>query len=348
MARIVGVFNTAHTPFCFMPPENWNAVRATRPIRADVPMDDLESSKDKSQRIAKAFATLKQKLAEANPDVIVIFGDDQMECFDFRNFPAFAIYVGEEFEGALSSPEALAHDAFDSVGMSRENAPDLAANAPPQPDGPSRGRIQGHPALATAILTGVMKRGFDPAFSMDMPKPEEGVGHAFMRPAETLTDLKTPIVPILMNCYYAPQPTGKRAYEFGKAVRQAIEEYPEDMRVAIIGSGGLWHTPGAKNAYLDETFDRASLALMEKGDIRGMAEYFDNYRIPEGDTSQQLTGRGPASTGMPAFTGPQGGTRETCNWIAASAAMDGKPGVLVDYVPVYASPIGTAFAYWLT
>jgi 3-O-methylgallate 3,4-dioxygenase len=330
-----------------MPPENWNAVRATRPIRADVPMDDLESSKDKSQRIGKAFAILKQKLAEAKPDVIVIFGDDQMECFDFRNFPAFAVYVGEEFEGALSSPEALAHDAFDSVGMNRDDAPDMAANAPAH-TGPSRGRIKGHPELATGILRGLMARGFDPAFSMDMPKPEEGVGHAFMRPAETLTDLKTPIVPILMNCYYAPQPTGKRSYEFGKAVRAAIDEFPEDLRVAIVGSGGLWHTPGAKNAYLDETFDRESLALMAKGDIRGMAEYFDNYKIPEGDTSQQLTGRGPASTGMPAFSGPQGGTRETCNWIAASAAMDGTPGVLIDYVPVYASPIGTGFAYWLS
>jgi 3-O-methylgallate 3,4-dioxygenase len=347
MAKVVGVFNVAHTPFCFMPPENWNAVRATRPIRDDVPMDDLESSRDKSRRIAAAFKTLKEKLNEARPDVIVIFGDDQMECFDFRNFPAFAVYVGEEFEGALSSPEALAHDAFDSVGMKRDDAPDLGANAPAH-TGPTRGRIKGHPALATAILRGLMQRGFDPAFSMDMPKPEEGVGHAFMRPAETLTDLKTPIVPILMNCYYAPQPTGRRSYEFGKAVRAAIDEYPDDIRVAIVGSGGLWHTPGAKNAYLDETFDRESLALMEKGDIRGMAEYFDNYKIPEGDTSQQLTGRGPASTGMPAFSGPQGGTRETCNWIAASAAMDGKPGVLIDYVPVYASPIGTGFAYWLS
>ena len=53
MAKLVGVFNTAHTPFCFMPPENWNVVRATRPIRADVPMDDLEQSQAKSQRITK-------------------------------------------------------------------------------------------------------------------------------------------------------------------------------------------------------------------------------------------------------------------------------------------------------
>jgi len=43
--------------------------------------------------------------------------------------------------------------------------------------------------------------------------------------------------------------------------------------------------------------------------------------------------------------GPQGGTRETCNCIAAVAA-DGKPAAIVDDVPVYASPIGAGFACW--
>lgn len=344
MARVVGIFQTAHTPFCFMPPEQWNSVRATRPIRKDVPLDDLETSKQKSERIRNAFSTLRHKLAEANPDVIVIFGDDQNECFDFSNFPSFAVYVGEEFEGAISSPEALMHDAFDSVGMKREDA----GNGGPQQEksGPPKARLKGHPGLGVSILTGLMKRGFDPAFCMDMPKPEEGVGHAFMRPAETLTDMRTPIVPILLNCYYAPQPTGMRCYELGKAVREAIEDHPADLRVAVIGSGGLWHTPGAKDAYLNEEFDRAILDLMAQGNVRAMAEYFDSYRIPEGDTSQAYAMRDAAHTGMPALGGPQGGTREICNWIAAAAVGDGRPATVVDYVPVYASPIGTGFAYW--
>jgi hypothetical protein len=44
--------------------------------------------------------------------------------------------------------------------------------------------------------------------------------------------------------------------------------------------------------------------------------------------------------------GPRGGTRETCNWIAAAAVAEGRPATLVDYIPIYASPIGAAFAYW--
>src|SRR3954462_14485908 len=158
MAKLVGVFNTAHTPFCFMPPENWDVVRSARPIRQDVYRDNLDESKAKSARIISAFDQLKAKLAEARPDVIVIFGDDQMECFDFRNFPAFAVYVGETFEGALSTPEALAHDAFDSVGVSREGnaAATAVAAAPATNIGPARATIKGHPDLGVAILTGLM------------------------------------------------------------------------------------------------------------------------------------------------------------------------------------------------
>ena len=331
MAQLVGVFNTSHSPFCYMPPERWNEVRASRSLRADVPLDDVDANKKKAERIQNSFATLRRKLAEARPDVVVIFGDDQQECFDFSNFPAFAVYVGEEFEGALSARDA---------GFGRPAAD--GGERPPA----TRARLKGHPELSVSILTGLMQHGFDPAFSMDMPKPEHGIGHAFLRPAESLTDLQTPVLPLLINCYYAPQPTAMRCYQFGKAVRAIIEAHPGDLRVAVVGSGGLWHTPGAKDAYLDEEFDRTLLRYMEAGDARGMAEYFDNYRIPEGDTSQNVRERGRHSTGMPGFGGPQGGTRETCNWIAAAAVADGARATVVDYVPVYASPIGAGFAYW--
>jgi hypothetical protein len=314
MARLVGVFNVAHSPFCYRAPERWNEVRASRTLRADVPVDDLASNRQKAARIQAAFATLRAKLAAAAPDVIVVFGDDQLECFDFANFPAFAVYAGEAFEGALST----------------------GATA----------RIPGHPELGAALLTGLLRRGFDPAFCLDPPRSGGGVGHAFLRPAESLTDFTTPIVPVFLNCYYAPQVTARRCYQLGSAVREIIAEQPGDLRVAVVGSGGLWHTPGAPDAYLDEAFDRTMLRLMVAGDARGMAAHFDGYTIPADDRSQQVGPRGRSATGLPGPGGPQGGTRETCNWIAAAAVADGKPATVIDYVPVYASPIGAAFAYW--
>jgi hypothetical protein len=314
MATLAGVFNMSHSPFCYMPPERWNEVRASRALRADVPLDDVETNRAKAARIAGAFATLKGRLVAARADVIVIFGDDQLECFDFRNYPTFAIYAGEKFEGALARGGTAA--------------------------------VPGHPALAGALLTGLMRRGFDPAFSLDMPKPERGIGHAFLRPAESLTDFTTPIVPVFLNCYYAPQPTATRCYELGAAVREIVEEHPGDLRVAVVGSGGLWHTPRAKDAYLDEAFDQAILAAMAAGDAAGMARCFDDYVVPPDDASQLIGAPGPGTTGLPDSSGPRGGTRETCNWIAAAAVVEGRPATVVDYVPLYASPIGAAFAYW--
>jgi len=314
MATLVGVFNVAHSPTCYRPAEEWNDVRASRTLRADVPMDSLEDNRGKKARVEAAFATLRARLAAVRPDALVIFGDDQLECFDFANFPAFAVYVGDSFEGALASGQRV--------------------------------KVPGHRQLGVALLTGLMQRGFDPAFCMEMPKPDRGVGHAFLRPAESLTDLATPIVPVFVNCYYAPQPTALRCYQLGRAVRETIDAHPSDQRVAVVGSGGLWHTPRAPDAYLDEAFDREILKAMTAGNAREMARVFDDYTVPPGDRSQDVSTRGRGATGLPESGGPQGGTRETCNWIAAAAVADGKPATIVDYIPVYASPIGAGFAHW--
>jgi hypothetical protein len=327
MAKIVGAYTTSHSPFCYMPAERWNDVRGKRSLREDVPFEDLETAKVKEARIAKAFATMRERVAEDRPDVLVIFGDDQLECFDFNNYPTFCVYLGDEFHGALSASD-LQYNADGSRPKSEQH------------------QMKGHSGLATGILTGLLKRDFDPGWAMDMPKPDKGIGHAFMRPAETFTDLSVPVVPILVNCYFAPQATAKRCYALGKAVRAAIEEYPEDLRVVVIGSGGMWHTPGAKDAWLDEEFDQELLTFMAAGDARGMAEHFDAYNVPDGDLSQPVGQAARTATGLPASVGPQGGTRETCNWIATAGVMDGTRATIVDYVPVYSSPCGEAFAYW--
>lgn len=327
MAKLVGAYTTSHSPFCYMPAERWNDVRTKRSLREDVPWEDLATAKAKEERIQKSFARLRAELAEDKPDVLVIFGDDQLECFDFNNYPSFCVYVGEQFHGSLASTDAR----FMAEGARAE---------------PRLQTMQGHPGLGVGLLTGLMQRGFDPAFAMDMPKPEKGIGHAFMRPAESLTDLSIPIVPVLVNCYFAPQVTASRCYDFGKAVREAIEAYPEDLRVGVLGSGGMWHTPGGKDAWLGEEFDQELLTFMSAGDARGMAEHFDSYTIPEGDLSQPVGERGRSATGLPASCGPQGGTRETCNWIITAATVDGSRATVVDYVPVYSSPCGEAFAYW--
>ena len=319
MAQIVGAFNMSHSPYCYRDPETWNQGRARRPVREDVPFDDVDECKRKMGRIEDAYDTLRQKLAETKPDVMVVFGDD---VFDFSAFPQFAVYVGAEFAGFIPDYDPETHRNTGNQQM--------------QP-------LKGHPELGTSVLNGLMKRGFDPAFCLSMQDPERGMGHSIMHPAASLTDYALPILPVNINVLFGPQPTAMRCYEFGKAVRGAIEDHPEDLRVAVCGSGGLWHTPGNKEAWLNEDFDREMLRCLEAGDARAMAEYFDGYNTA-GDVSQVVGHMGRGS-GLPSYGGPQGGTRETCAWIAAAGVVDGTRSTIVDYVPVYSSPVGAGFAY---
>lgn len=325
MATLVGTFFHSHGGTTDTPGELWRELRLSRPVREDVPIEDDETNIKKAARVHAGFRVLRERVAELKTDVLVVFSDDQLECFDFNNYPAFSIYVGEEFR---KSPRVR----FPGQAHAGRRAEPGAT-------------FKGHRDLAVALLTGVMKRGFDPSFCMDMPKPDRGLASGVIRTVEELTDWTMPTVPIMMNLYFEPQPTAMRCYQLGKAVREVIDEYPGDLRIGVAGSGGLWHTPARPGAWLNVDFDCKTLDLLKVGDARGMAEHFDSYVIPPDDTSQQTSRRERGFTGMPSPGGPALGSRETCAWIAAAAVSEGRPTTIVDYIETWASPVGNAFAY---
>jgi aromatic ring-opening dioxygenase catalytic subunit (LigB family) len=175
----------------------------------------------------------------------------------------------------------------------------------------------------------------------------EGIGHAFTRPLEYLVaDATIPVVPIYINCYYGPQPTGRRCYELGRAVREILDAWPASVRIAVIGSGGLWHTPMEPNAYIDRAFDRQVLDALVAGDGKAMAAILDSRRADVDAADASQVDRSSGGTGM--ILGLGSGVGEIRNWIAAAAVVDGMPGTVVDYVDINASPAGVGFAYWKT
>jgi 3-O-methylgallate 3,4-dioxygenase len=137
-----------------------------------------------------------------------------------------------------------------------------------------------------------------------------------------MKDRPIPHVPVLINTFYPPnQPTAQRCHKFGQALKEAIESWPEDLRVAVIASGGLSHF------VVDEDLDLKFLDFMKKGDVKGMTS------MPE-----------------PLL---QSGTSEYKNWIPVGAIMHsaGLPMDVVDYVPCYRSSAGTGnamgFVRWM-
>ncbi len=54
------------------------------------------------------------------------------------------------------------------------------------------------------------------------------------------------IVPVEINTVQSPLPSAARCYKLGEAIGRAVASYPEDLRVVVIGTGGLSHQQGLR------------------------------------------------------------------------------------------------------
>jgi hypothetical protein len=263
-----------------------------------------EKHAQRHEKIQAAVAYLQRALAEVNPDVVVIFGDDQAEIFpdDFR--PALMVYSG------------------DSV----PNMPDLFTRAPYEAGrkagwayGPEQDTIQIDGALARHFVSHLIDAEFDIAHAAHLGEGV-GLGHAYGYIfGRIMNGTRRPMVPIIINTLYPPnQPTPRRCYELGEAVKAAVESFPADTRVAVVGSGGLSHF------LIDEQIDRNFLQAVRDKDT--------------------TTLKGLSATRL------QSGTGEIRSWLGAVAASQDLALDFVEYQPCYRSPAGSGmgmgFAVW--
>ncbi len=73
------------------------------------------------------------------------------------------------------------------------------------------------------------------------------------------------IIPLPVNVVQYPPPTGNRCYNLGKAIKKAVESFPEDLRVVIFGTGGMSHQLQGKRAGLiNREFDTRLLDNLSK------------------------------------------------------------------------------------
>jgi len=128
-----------------------------------------------------------------------------------------------------------------------------------------------------------------------------------------------PMIPVFLNTYNPPNPpTPRRCVNLGKALKELIKAYPEDIRIGLIASGGLSHF------VTDEELDRAVIEAIRRKDLEALAR-LDPRRL-------------------------KAGSSEIRNWIAVAAAATDLEITWVEYVPVYRTPaltgIGLGFARW--
>jgi protocatechuate 4,5-dioxygenase beta chain len=86
------------------------------------------------------------------------------------------------------------------------------------------------------------------------------VDHGFVNPIRALwgTHEHWPIkaIPLAVNTVQHPVPTAARCLKLGRALRKAVESYPEDMKIVILGTGGLSHQlQGERAGLINVEFD---------------------------------------------------------------------------------------------
>jgi 2,3-dihydroxyphenylpropionate 1,2-dioxygenase len=186
-------------------------------------------SEDRSMvlRVHAAYGDVRRHLAAARPDAIALIGGDHIEGFFLDAVPALAVFVGRTASGG-----------FDRY----------------------RYTFDVHEPLARAIVEQAIEQGFDLVYSQCRP-----LDYAFFVPLHfTMPDPPLPIVPLYVNVYLPPQPTPRRCYAWGQALRRILDARPE--RVALMASGGLSHFPGTdRYASPDYEWDRGMLGALAEG-----------------------------------------------------------------------------------
>jgi Catalytic LigB subunit of aromatic ring-opening dioxygenase len=180
----------------------------------------------------KGYKPVADWLAEKKPDALVFFYNDHATTFFFDLYPTFALGIGERFEIA-----------------------DEGAGKRPLP--PVRGNVD----LSIHIAESLVNDEIDITTFQD-----RAIDHGCASPLPLLwphaPDWPGAIVPIAINVLQFPIPTAKRCYKLGQALRRAIESYPQDLKVVVVGTGGLSHqVHGERSGFNNEDWDKEFLDL---------------------------------------------------------------------------------------
>jgi hypothetical protein len=318
MAQIVLGIGTSHSPQLSVRAADWAVLRekdehdprldykalvqrAKKGLDAELTDEKFRARDEACQ---KAIQTLGDALKSAGVDVVVIFGDDQHEQFYDDNMPTFAIYHGKSLTVVThTGRNPSAWKSMEERGWA-ETAPEYETAYP----------------LADHLIRSLINEEFDIARCNQLRR-EIGVGHAFsFLYRRVLPGGNLPMVPVMVNTYYPPnQPTPKRCYRFGQAVRKAIESWDSDKRVAVMASGGLSHV------VIDEEIDQMTIDALKNKKPEGL------WRLPR----ERLWG----------------GTSEILNWVALAGVVEPMEMKYLEYVTTYRSPAATGcgmgFAYWM-
>jgi protocatechuate 4,5-dioxygenase, beta chain len=177
----------------------------------------------------------KKWIAQEKPDVVVLVYNDHASAFSLELIPTFAIGCAAEYPPA-----------------------DEGWGPRPVPI------VEGHPELAWHIAQSCILDEFDLTIVNRME-----VDHGLTVPLSLMFGQPQAwpckVIPLAVNVVQYPPPTGNRCFNLGKAIRRAVESYPEDLKVMIFGTGGMSHQlQGPRAGLINREFDTRFLDNMTR------------------------------------------------------------------------------------
>jgi Catalytic LigB subunit of aromatic ring-opening dioxygenase len=179
-----------------------------------------------------AYGPAKEWLARQKPDLMIVFYNDHMNRFFFDAYPTFALGVGD-------------HHPLADEGWGRRDFPDLAGDSD----------------FGWHLAQSLIEDEFDPTICQEI-----AIDHGILSVLPLLWDTPwpAPIVPLAVNVIQHPLPSARRLYKLGHAIRRAVEAYEPELKVVVVGTGGLSHQlHGSRFGFINPEWDNRFLDLIE-------------------------------------------------------------------------------------
>ena len=223
--------------------------------------------------IFEGFEPVRQWVKDKQPDVLFVIYNDHVTSFFFDHYSPFVLGVDDVYPVA------------DEGGGQRD--------LPPLP---------GHAGLARHVAHSLVADEFDLSIFRD-----KALDHGCFSPMSMLCERNpgwpVQIVPLQVGVLQFPVPSARRCYKLGQALKKAIESYPEDLKVAIVATGGLSHqVHGERGGFNNEPWDQRFLELIENDPARlaemTLAEYAELGGVEGAEVIMWLIMRGALSASV--------------------------------------------------
>ncbi len=193
-------------------------------------LDNGKSGEDYWKPVFAGYEASKAWIAAEKPDVVILVYNDHASAFSLELIPTFAIGCAETFQPA-----------------------DEGWGPRPVPV------VEGHPELAWHLAESLILDEFDMTIVNRMD-----VDHGLTVPLSLMFGQPEAwpcrVIPLAVNVVQYPPPSGNRCYNLGKAIRRAVDSFPEDLKVVIFGTGGMSHQlQGPRAGLINSAFDHAFL-----------------------------------------------------------------------------------------